>query len=67
MADGGFLVKFDGKEVARCYAIFFDFDEHEYILNKREHRELPVSVKSITIDVERGVDPRVFGEPPLTR
>jgi hypothetical protein len=24
MAEGGFLVKFDGKEVARCYAVAFD-------------------------------------------
>ena len=24
MADGGFLVKFNKKEVARCYAISFD-------------------------------------------
>ena len=31
MADGGFLVKFDGKEVARCYSISFDHDMHEFI------------------------------------
>ena len=60
MADGGFVVKFDGKEIARCYAVSFDFDEYEYVLNRREHKELPVSVKSITVDVERGVDPAVF-------
>ena len=27
MADGGFLVKFDGKEVERCYAAAFDYDD----------------------------------------
>jgi len=27
MAEGGFLVKFDAKEVARCYAVAFDYDE----------------------------------------
>jgi hypothetical protein len=24
MAEGGFLVKFDGKEIIRCYAVAFD-------------------------------------------
>lgn len=60
MADGGFVVKFDGKEIARCYAVSFDFDMHEYVINNREHKELPVSVKSIAVEVERGVDPAVF-------
>ena len=27
MADGGFLVKFDGKEVERCFAVSFDYDD----------------------------------------
>ena len=53
MADGGFLVKFDGKEVARCYAVSFDHDEHKYVVNEKEHKELPLDVKSITIEVER--------------
>ena len=25
MAEGGFLVKFDGKEVVRCFAVAFDY------------------------------------------
>ena len=51
MADGGFLVKFDGKEVSRCYAVAFDYDERQYIVNDTEKHELP-AVKKICIEVE---------------
>ncbi len=53
MAEGGFLVKFDGKEVARCYAVAFDYDERQYTVNEGEKRDLPL-VKTITIEVEKG-------------
>lgn len=53
MSDGGFLVKFDGKEVERCYAVSFDYDDWQYVVNGIEKKELPVGVKSITIEVER--------------
>lgn len=53
MSEGGFLVKFDGKEVARGYAVAFDYDEWQYTVNETEKRELPVGIKSITIKVER--------------
>ena len=53
MADGGFLVKFDGKEAFRCYEVAFDYDEWECSINNgTEKRELPSRVKSITIKVE---------------
>jgi hypothetical protein len=52
MADGGFLVKFDGKEAFRCYAVAFDYDEWQYTVNNTENHELPSCVKSITIKVE---------------
>jgi len=51
MADGGFLVKFDGKEVARCFAVAFDYDEWKYTINEKEKKELP-RVKKISIEVE---------------
>lgn len=51
MAEGGFLVKFDGKEIGRCYAIAFDYDGRSYTINEKEKKALP-SVKSITIEVE---------------
>jgi len=51
MAEGGFLVKFDGKEMARCFAIAFDYDERQYTINETEKKELP-RVKKITIEVE---------------
>jgi len=51
MAEGGFLVKFDGKEVARCYAVAFDYDEWQYTINETEKKELP-RVKKISIEVE---------------
>jgi hypothetical protein len=53
MAEGGFLIKFDGKKVARCYAVAFDYDDWQYTINNKETKELPVGVESITIEVER--------------
>ncbi len=53
MADGGFLVKFDGKEAFRCYAVAFDYDEWQYTINEKDKRELPAGVKSITIEAEQ--------------
>lgn len=52
MAEGGFLVKFDGKEVARCYAVSFDYDDWQYTINEKK-KELP-AVKKITIEIEEG-------------
>jgi hypothetical protein len=53
MVEGGFLVKFDGKDVARCYAVAFDYDDWQYTINEKDKKELPV-VKKITIEVEEG-------------
>ncbi|MCG2714546.1 MAG: hypothetical protein L6308_06900 [Candidatus Omnitrophica bacterium] len=52
MAEGGFLVKFDGKEVTRCYAVAFDYDDRQYIINGIEKKELPFGIKSITVEIE---------------
>lgn len=51
MPDGGFVVKFDGKEVTRCFAIALDYDDWQYTINNTEKRELP-RVKKITIEIE---------------
>jgi len=53
MADGGFLIKFDGKEIIRCYAVAFDYDLREYTINNTETKPLPVDVGTITVIVER--------------
>ncbi len=50
MAEGGFLVKFDGKEVERCYAVSFDYDDWQYTVNERDKKEFP-RVKKITIEI----------------
>lgn len=52
MAEGGFLVKFDGKEVARCFAVAFDYDEWQYTINETEKKKLPLEVKTIAIEIE---------------
>ena len=52
MADGGFLIKFDGKKAERCYAVAFDYDEWKYTVNNKETKELPEDVGSISIKVE---------------
>lgn len=53
MADGGFLVKFDGKEAQRCYAVEFDYDEWTYAINNGEKKEMPRGISQITIEIER--------------
>jgi len=53
MAEGGFLVKFDGKEVASCYAVAFDYDERQYVINGTEKKELPAGVETISIEIEK--------------
>jgi len=54
MADGGFVVKFDGKTAARCFAVSFDYDGWEYTVNENDTRPLPKKVKSIAVVVETG-------------
>lgn len=54
MADGGFLVKFDGKEIDRCYAAAFDYDEWQYTINGLEKHAFPKDIKKITIELEEG-------------
>ena len=53
MAECGFLVKFDGKEIERCYAVAFDYDDWQYTINGTEKKELPVGVENISIEIER--------------
>jgi hypothetical protein len=52
MPDGGFLVKINGKDVVRCYAVAFDYDDWKYTVNNKETKELPADVSSISIEVE---------------
>jgi hypothetical protein len=52
MAEGGFVVKINGKELCRCYAIAFDYDEWEYTVNDTSTKPLPKGTESISIDVE---------------
>ena len=52
MADGGFVVKFDGKKAERCFAVAFDYDEWQYTVNETEKKELPAGIKNITIEIE---------------
>ena len=52
MAEGGFLVKFDGKKAVRCYAVAFDYDEGEYTISDTKKRKLPQSLKKISIEME---------------
>ena len=52
MADGGFLVKFDGKEVERCFAVAFDYDDWQYVINTTEKHELPKGIRKIEVILE---------------
>lgn len=51
MADGGFVVKINGKEVCNCYAIAFDYDEWNYTINDKDVRPLPDGTESISVEV----------------
>ena len=53
MAEGGFLIKFDGKKSKRCYAVAFDYDEWSYAVNNQEKKELPKGITKITIEIEQ--------------
>ena len=52
MAEGGFLVKINGKEACRCYAIAFDYDEWKYTVNDKETHPLPEDAENISIEIE---------------
>jgi len=53
MADGGFVVKIDGKEVGACYAVTLDYDKGCYRLNNAKPRGLPAKAQKITIEIVR--------------
>ncbi|MBU3959043.1 MAG: hypothetical protein KKE91_04200 [Candidatus Omnitrophica bacterium] len=53
MAGGGFLVKLDRKEVTHCFAVAFDYDLWEYIINGKETQKLPENVETINVVVGR--------------
>jgi hypothetical protein len=52
MAEGGFLVKFDGKEVERCFAVSFDYDDWQYVVNGKETKSLPEGLENIVVTIE---------------
>ena len=53
MAEGGFLVKFDGKEAFRCANVYFDYDELVYKCNGQDAKEFPKEgIKKIEIVLE---------------
>jgi len=53
MADGGFLVKFDGKVAFRCANVSFDYDEFTYKRNNEEPKDFPKEgIKKIEIILE---------------
>lgn len=52
MADGGFIIRFDGKEADRCCAVSFDYDAWEYTTNSGEAKSLPDGVRRIIVDIE---------------
>lgn len=54
MPDGGFLVKFDGKEAFRCYTVAFHYHEWQCVINEKERKPLPKGIKTITVEVEEG-------------
>lgn len=52
MAEGGFVVKFDGKKPQRCFAVAFDYDEWVYRINEKGKKPIPKGTRKITVEVE---------------
>ena len=52
MANGGFVIKFNGKETARSYACKFDYNDYSYEINNKEKKEIPAGTKKIEIELE---------------
>ena len=52
MADGGFLIRFDGKEADRCYTVAFNYDDWKYTINAGETKPIPDGVRRIIVDIE---------------
>ena len=47
MVEGGFF-QVDGQEVARCYAVAFDYDERQFTINRKAR--VASDLKVITIE-----------------
>ena len=54
MAEGGFLIKFDGKKgkPRQGYAVALDYDDWTYAINNEKKKGLPKRIKKITIEIE---------------
>ena len=52
MAEGGFLIKFDGKKKCRCYTCKFDYDEFFYEINEGRKKRIPRGTRKIEIKIE---------------
>jgi len=52
MADGGFLIRFDGKEADRCCEVTFGYDAWEYTTNAGETKPIPEGVRRIIVEIE---------------
>jgi len=42
------------KEVERCYAVSFDYDDWQRVVNNKEKHKLPNGAGKITIEIEEG-------------
>ena len=54
MADGGFILKFNGKEAARGLKLFFDHDNWEWSIDDYDPQAFPKGIKQITIEFDPG-------------
>ena len=52
MSDGGFLLKFNGKDAERCHTVSFDYDNWQITVNNTKTQKLPSDLKEVTIVAE---------------
>ena len=52
MSDGGFLLKFNGKNEERCHTVKLDYDNWQITVNNIKTQKLLGDLKEVTIVVE---------------
>lgn len=52
MANGGFIIRFNGEVITHCYNVSFDYDHWHYSVNNETPKELPADLEAIGIEVE---------------
>ena len=64
MPEGGFVVKINGKVYERCFAVSFDFDSWQVMINNGDSRRLPGDFEKAEViaEIKGGSFPAAYAE-----